>query len=134
MNINRVILTGNLTRDPSIKQTQGGTDVAEFSIACNSREKRGDNWVDRVDFFDVTAFGSSAGAIGQYLSKGSPVAVDGRLRLDRWEKDGQKHSRVRIIADSVQFLPSRDGNAGGQRERQTNVDYDFTSTDDDIPF
>lgn len=133
MNLNRVILTGNLTRDPSLKTTPGGTTVCELSLAVNSREKKNGEWIDRADFFDIVVFGGQADACGQYLSKGSPAAVDGRLRLDRWEKDGQKHSKIRIIADGVQFLPT--GQQGSGRSAQDDqADFDFTSTDDDIPF
>jgi len=114
-NINRVVLTGNLTADPVLRSLPSGAGVCNFSIAVNSREKRGDEWANRVDFFDCVVFGAQADNLARYKGKGEPVAVDGRLRQERWEKDGQKHQRVVVKVDSVQFLPSkpRDDGASG---------------------
>ena len=106
-NINRVVLTGNLTRDPELRSLPSGTGVCNFSIAVNSREKRGEEWQDRVDFFDCVVFGAQADNLARYKAKGEPVAVDGRLRQERWEKDGVKHQRVVVKVDTVQFLPSK---------------------------
>lgn len=107
--INMAVLVGNLGRDPELKHTQGGTAVCEFSIAVNSREKDSEGeWHDRADWFDIRTWNELAENCAQYLSKGSKVAVDGRLRVDKWEKDGQKRSKVVIVARSVQFLDPRD--------------------------
>lgn len=109
-NINRVVLVGNLTRDPELRHTPSGTAVCEFGIAVNTREKDpgSGEWVDRADFFDVTVWGDQGEACATYLKKGSPAGVDGRLRQDRWEtQDNQKRSKVKIIAAVVQFLGSR---------------------------
>jgi single-strand DNA-binding protein len=108
--INRVLIVGRLTRDPEVKSV-GDSTVCEFALAVNSREKNGDTgeWQDRADFFDVAVWGAQAEACGSYLSKGKLTGVDGRLRQDRWEKDGQKRSRIRIVASNVQFL---DGGSG----------------------
>jgi single-strand DNA-binding protein len=129
----RVVLVGNLTRDPELRTTGGGTSVTTLGIAVNERVKKGDNWEDYVNFFDVTVWGNSAENCAKHLGKGSPVAVDGRLRQDRWEKDGQKRSAVKVVAESVQFLPDgkkRDGGSGGSSE---SADAG-TNPDDDIPF
>src|SRR5882724_3641890 len=103
--INRVVLVGNLTRDPELRSTQGGTSVCQLGIAVNGREKVDNEWRDRADFFDITVWGNLADSCAQYRAKGSPVAVDGHLRLEQWDKDGQKHSKVKVVADNVQFLP-----------------------------
>ena len=105
--VNRVVLIGHVTRDFSVKYTggdSGGTAIIEFGIALNSREKVNGEWQDRADFFDVTMFGDQAEHVAKRVGKGSLVGVEGRLRLDRWEKDGQKHSRVRVIATNVEWL------------------------------
>lgn len=132
----RVVLMGNLTRDPELRNTQSGTAVCQLSIAVNERVKRGDNWEDYVSYFDCTVWGKQGENAAQYLSKGSPVAVDGRLRQDRWEHEGTKHYRVKVIADQVNFLPSgerRDDSNGGQS--QTSDPAPSGPPDDDsIPF
>jgi single-strand DNA-binding protein len=151
-NINRVVLTGNLTHDPELRSTSGGTPVCSLRIACNTRRKDGSgNWVDKPNYFDVTVWGAQGENCAQYLSKGRPVAIDGRLEWREWEdKQGNKRQSVDIIADSVQFLGSRDdgGNGGGgQRfQPQSDVPADTSDyqmapagasdrgTDDDIPF
>lgn len=107
--INRVTLVGNLTRDPEVKELPSGTTVAELGIAVNDRRKVDGDWTDVTSFFDVTVFGHTAEACGKYLSRGKPVAVDGKLEQQRWESsEGQKRSKVKIIANQVQFLGGRD--------------------------
>ena len=147
-NINRVVLTGNLTRDPELRATQGGTSVCSLRIATNTRRKDASgNWVDKPNFFDVTVWGAQGENCAQYLSKGRPVAVDGRLEWREWEDrdTGKKRQAIDIIADSVQFLGSRDGGEnGGRFTPQSDVPADtsdFTpapaaqgAADDDIPF
>lgn len=105
MNVNTVALTGNLTRDP--EQFADGK-VTKFGLAVNEREKQGEEWVDRASFFDIVCFGKQGDNVHQYLSKGSPAAVQGRLRQDRWESDGNNRSKVVVIADRVQFLRGGD--------------------------
>jgi len=112
-NMNVVVITGNLTRDPELRSTPGGTSVCKLRVAVNSRRKEGDNWVDKPNFFDVTVWGAQGENCANYLSKGRPVAVEGRLDWREWEKDGVKRQSVEIIANSVQFLGSRDGSGGG---------------------
>jgi single-strand DNA-binding protein len=145
-NINRVVMTGNLTRDPELRSTSGGTSVCSLRIASNTRRKDGSgNWVDKPNFFDVTVWGAQGENCAQYLSKGRPVAVDGRLEWREWEdQNGNKRQSVDIIADSVQFLGSREGGEnGGRFTPQSDVPADtsdYTSApagssgDDDIPF
>src|SRR3954451_1462850 len=110
---NRVILVGNLTRDPELRYIPSGTAVSDIGLAVNDRIKRGDQWVDETTFVDVTLWGRTAEVANEYLSKGSPVLIEGRLKLDRWEKDGQKHSKLRVTAEKMQMLGARDGARGG---------------------
>ena len=112
---NRVILVGNLTRDPELRYIPSGTAVSEIGLAVNDRVKRNDQWVDEATFVDVTLWGRTAEIANEYLSKGSPVLIEGRLKLDRWEKDGQKHSKLRVVGERLQMLGSRDGSRGGRR-------------------
>ena len=104
---NRVILVGNLTRDPELRYIPSGTAVSDIGLAVNDRIKRGDQWVDEATFVDITLWGRTAEIANEYLSKGSPVLIEGRLKLDRWEKDGQKHSKLKVVGDKLQMLGSR---------------------------
>jgi single-strand DNA-binding protein len=148
-NINVVVVTGNLTRDPELKSTSGGTAVCKLRVAVNSRRRdQGGEWVDKPNFFDVTVFGAQGENCATYLSKGRPVAVEGRLEWSEWDaSDGSgKRSKVEIIANSVQFLGSRDGSGGGNAnglQAQSDVPADTSDfegagvgagKDDDIPF
>jgi single-strand DNA-binding protein len=148
-NLNRVIITGNLTRDPELRSLPSGTSVCKLRVAVNSRRKdsASGEWVDKPNYFDVTVWGAQGENCATYLSKGRPVAVDGRLDWREWEaQDGSKRQSVEIIADAVQFLGSRDsspGNGNGFTPR-SDVPADTSdfesekaavgSSDDDIPF
>lgn len=110
--LNSVNIIGRLTRDAELKYTPGGMAIANFSIAVNRRRKNGDQWVDEVSFFDVNVFGKTAESLKQYLLKGKQVGICGELRQDRWEKDGQNHSRVYIVANDLQLLGGN-GNSSG---------------------
>src|SRR4051795_8514322 len=114
-NVNVVVITGNLTRDPELRSTPGGTSVCKLRVAVNSRRKDGatGEWIDKPNYFDVTVWGAQGENCANYLSKGRPVAIEGRLDWREWEKDGVKQQSVEIIANSVQFLGSRDGSGGG---------------------
>jgi single-strand DNA-binding protein len=108
--INRVVLLGNLTRDPELRSLPSGTTVCRMRIACNTRRRNAEtgDWDEKPNFFDVSVFGPSAEACDSFLEKGRPVAVDGRLEWREWETaEGQRRQTVEIIADSVQFLSSR---------------------------
>lgn len=156
VNINRVLMTGNLTRDPELRSLPSGTSVCSMRIACNTRRK--DNasgeWVDKPNYFDVTVWGAQGENAARYLSKGRPIAIDGRLEWREWEaQDGTKRQATDIIADSVQFLGGREdgggsggsgggaprSSAGGQSAGEPMQAQDFgdipaTAPDDDIPF
>jgi single-strand DNA-binding protein len=153
-NINRVIITGNLTRDPELRTLPSGMSVCKLGVACNTRRKNGSSgeWEDKPNFFDVTVWGAQGENCARFLAKGRPVAVDGRLEWRQWETpEGGKRSAIDIIADSVQFLGGRDDAGGddfsvsrgsGGRSDIPVDDQDFrpapvggsTTADDDIPF
>jgi single-strand DNA-binding protein len=113
---NRVILLGNLTRDPVIRYIPSGMAVAEIGLAVNDRRKTSaGEWVDEVTYIDVTLWGRTAEVASEYLTKGAPVLIEGRLRLDSWEtSDGQKRSKLRVVADRMQMLGGRTANASGR--------------------
>ena len=121
-NINRVVLTGNLTRDPELRSTGGGTPVCSLRIASNTRRKNqttGD-WEDKPNYFDVTVWGAQGENCARFLAKGRPVAIDGRLEWREWQdKEGNKRQSIDIIAESVQFLGGREegGNGNGFSSR-----------------
>ena len=108
---NRVILIGNLTKDPEVRYTPGGTPVATIPIAVNSKFKQGDEMKDEVLFIDTVIFGKQAEACGQYLSKGRSVLVEGRLRERRWENEGQKKSKMEVVANTVRFLSKKESHS-----------------------
>jgi single-strand DNA-binding protein len=115
-NINRVVLTGNLTHDPELRSLPSGTSVCKLRIACNTRRKNNSTgeWEDKPNYFDVTVWGAQGENCSRFLSKGRPVALDGRLEWREWEaQDGTKRQSTEIIADSVQFLGGRDDGQGG---------------------
>jgi single-strand DNA-binding protein len=114
-NINRVIITGNLTSDPELRSLPSGTSVCKLRVACNGRRKDNSTgeWVDKPNFFDVTVWGAQGENCARYLSKGRGVAVDGRLEWREWEtSEGQKRQSIDIIAESVQFLGGGRDDAG----------------------
>jgi single-strand DNA-binding protein len=152
-NINRVVLTGNLTADPELRALPSGSSVCKLRVACNTRRKSASGeWEDKPNYFDVTVWGAQGENCARFLSKGRPVAIDGRLEWREWEsQEGQKRQAVDIIADSVQFLGGRDdapnGNgfaptasAGGRSDLPVDErDFQAAPTsagvgDDDIPF
>ena len=156
-NVNVVVVTGNLTRDPELRHLGSGTAVCKLRVAVNSRRKdQSGNWVDKPNYFDVTVWGAQGENCANYLNKGRPVAVEGRLDWREWEdQGGNKRQSVEIIANTVQFLGSRDGsggggngnggNGGGFSPPQSDVPADMsdfggapagtgTAPEDDIPF
>jgi len=149
-NINRVVLVGNLTRDPELRHTPSGMAVCSLRIAVNTRRKDNSTgqWTEKPNYFDIKVWGAQGENCAQYLSKGRPVAVDGRLEWSEWEsQDGGKRSKVEVVADTVQFLGSRGdgegggGGGGGGFKASTELKPDpveaFTgaaASDDDIPF
>jgi single-strand DNA-binding protein len=130
---NKVILIGNLTRNPELRYTPNGTPVASLGLAVSRRYKQGDELKEEVCFVDIVVFGKQAEHCGQYLSKGNGIIVDGRLQQRRWEtEDGQRRSKHEVVAQTVTFLPKRgDGGAqtgGGSSDvsvqEDTSYDYD----------
>ena len=102
--MNKVIITGNLTRNIELRHFPSGVAVADFGFAVNEKFKKGNDWVQETSFFDIVAFGSTAEALQKYTGKGSSLLVEGRLKQETWEKDGQKRSKVKIVADRVEFM------------------------------
>jgi single-strand DNA-binding protein len=143
---NRVILVGNLTRDPELRYTSSGTAVTDVGLAVNDRYKNAKGeWVDQPTFVDVTLWARTAEVASEYLSKGSPVLIEGRLKLDTWEtNDGQKRSKLHVVGERMQML-ARLGEGGSQRPSERQDDYSQTAPvegnhagppppGDDIPF
>ena len=158
-NLNKVMLMGNLTRDPEIKYTPKGTAIANFGLAVNRNyTTEGGEKREEVTFIDLEAFGRTAEVIGEYFKKGRPIFIEGRLKLDSWDdkQTGQKKSKLRVIVDSFEFLGSREGGGGGgehgegrseARPQQSRpaarpasppprppADPDLDAPEDDIPF
>ena len=116
MSINKVMITGNLTRDPELRATTNGTQILHFGVAVNDRRRNqqtGD-WEDYPNFVDCVVFGARAEPLSRFLSKGSKVAIEGKLRYSSWEKDGQKRSKLEVVVDDLDFLSSRNGQQQGQ--------------------
>src|SRR6185312_15605564 len=136
---NRVILLGNLTRDVEVKYLQSGMAVAEIGLAVNDRRKgQNGEWVEETTFVDITLWGRTAEVAGEYLSKGSPVLIEGRLKLDQWETEGQKRSKLRVVGERMQMLGSRGGGGGGGGggsggARGQNQNYDDGGDYGDVP-
>jgi single-strand DNA-binding protein len=142
---NRVILVGNLTKDPELRYISSGTAVTEFGLAVNDRRKdQSGQWVEDTQFIDVTLWARTAEVASEYLSKGSPGVIEGRLQVDRWEKHGQKHSKLRVVGEKMQMLGSRGGGGGGASQAATTAGAATTVDQepaggpeppaDDIPF
>jgi single-strand DNA-binding protein len=149
--INHVVLVGRLTRDAELKYTASGQAVCKFSVAVNRRRKNGDQWEDEANFFDVVLWGKQGEAVNQFLLKGKTVGVEGELRQDRWQQDGQNRSKVEIVANNIQLLGGNPGGGQGsgtgswQNNRGENAPRDTAAPDtarppaddhftDDIPF
>ncbi len=110
---NKVILIGNLTRDPEMRYTPQGTSVCSFGLAVNRKYKQGEENKEEVTFINIVVFGKQADTCGQYLNKGSSALIEGRLKENRWETDdGQKRSKLEVIAQSVQFMPRKPATTG----------------------
>ncbi|MEE9259242.1 MAG: single-stranded DNA-binding protein [Nitrospinaceae bacterium] len=131
-NFNKVLLLGNLTRDPELRYTPNGAAVASFGLAVNRKYKQGDDWKDEVCYVDITVWGKQAENCAEYLNKGSQAFIDGRLHFQSWETDaGQKRNKLEVVANNVQFL----GRAGGpQASPDMGQEPPPGRADDDIPF
>src|SRR5262245_12903084 len=131
---NRVILLGNLTRDVEVRYLQSGTAVADIGMAVNDRRKgQNGEWIEETTFVDITLWGRTAEVAGEYLSKGSPTLIEGRLKLDQWETDGQKRSKLKVIGERMQMLGSRGGGGGGGSGRGQNQNFDDAGDYGDAP-
>jgi len=133
-----VFAIGRLTKDAELRYTSGGLAISKFSIACNSRAKKGDQWIDEASFFEVSVFGKSAETLNQYLTKGKQIAVQGRMKQERWEKDGQNHSKIVINADSVQLLGGDKNTQGSGSDARNSPsrapESDSGGFESDMPF
>jgi single-strand DNA-binding protein len=144
-NLNKVLLMGNLTRDPELRYLQSGSAVCDFGVAVNRRwRSQAGEQKEEVCFVDVTFFGRTAEVISEYMKKGRPIFIEGRLKLDTWtNKEGQKRSKLHVVGERMQFLDSRGGQGGGsrqssssrpQRGASSDADDGFDIDDDSIPF
>ena len=145
MSINRVLISGNLTRDPELRTTVSGMPVLGMGVAVNDRRKNPttSEWEDYPNFIDCTMFGVRAESIARFLTKGSKVTIEGKLRWSQWERDGQKRSKIEVIVDEIEFMSSRDGGSaqGGSysgissnRISEIPSAPDIVIYDEDIPF
>ena len=139
MSINRVCITGNLTRDPELRSTAGGMAILKMGIAVNDRRKNSQSgeWEDVPNFFDVVMFGARGESLSRFLNKGSKIAVEGKLRWSQWETpEGDKRSKVEIVADDIEFMSTRGegGGGGGGYTAPTSKTPADPVIDDDIPF
>ena len=133
--LNTVTVVGRLTRDVELKHANSGTAIADLPIASNYRTKNGDSWEDAVSYFDATLMGKRAEGLVQYLTKGTRVGISGELRQDRWEKDGQKRSKVKIMVRDIQLLDSKGEKTSGQPSQAAPATPSDSDTfDDDVPF
>ncbi len=134
MSINRVVITGNLTRDPELRTTGSGMSVLKLGVAVNDRRKNQQTgeWEDVANFVDVTVFGARAEGLSKFLQKGSKVAVEGKLRWSSWESPaGEKRSKLEVVADDIEFMSSREGGAGGYQP-QGGATYGGGKSADDL--
>lgn len=143
-NINSVVLTGNLTQNPELKDTQGGGKVCRIRLATNTRVKRGDEWQDKANYVDVVVFGRTAENCARYLAKGRPIALSGRLDWSEWTaQDGSKRQQLSVVANDIQFLGDGQGgessSGSGSTQAPPPVSHDdfgppSAGADEDIPF
>ena len=143
MAINRVMVSGNVTRDPELRQTANGTAVLNFGLAVNDRRKnpQTDEWEDYANFFECSMFGNRANTMSQYVAKGMKVVIEGKLRYSQWEKDGQKRSSVKVVVEEVVLMNRRgqqDAGQQGQSKYGEWQDSQYAASasvyDEDIPF
>ena len=147
MSINRVIISGNLTRDPELRSTAGGMSILGFGVAVNDRRRNAQTgeWEDYPNYIDCTMFGARAESLSRILAKGMKVSIEGQLRWSQWEKDGQKRSKIEVIVDELEFMSSRNNNnnGGGYSDSGSSnyrsmpapvVDASSSIYDEDIPF
>lgn len=141
--VNYTVLVGRLTRDAELKYTNSGLAVSSFAIAVNSRKRNGDNYEDEVNFFDLAMFGKRAESLNQYLNKGQQVIVECSLKQDRWEQEGQKRSKIKLLVNNIQLLGGKNSSQNavtGQESHSQGYSPQnppppvYQNFDDDIPF
>ena len=137
MSINRVVISGNLTRDAELRRTQSGMAILNLGVAVNDRRRNNQTgeWEDYANFIDCILFGARADAIANYLTKGTKVAVEGKLRWSQWEKNGEKRSKIEVVVDEIEFMSRQDG--GQQHGRASHDDGHIDGTGsvyDDVPW
>lgn len=135
--LNRVILIGNLTRDPELRYTPSGMAVAKFGLAVNDRFKQGDEWKERVNFIDIVVWGKQGENCSEYLAKGRSACIEGRLQYSTWEtEEGQKRSKIEVVADRVVFLGGKgqDDSSGRGDRGDSGASGSGPVGDDDVPF
>jgi len=136
-NLNKVMLIARLCADPEIKYIPSGTAVTELSLAVNRKVKQGDEWKDETCFVDVTVWGKQAENCAEYQKKGNSLYIEGRLQLDQWEQDGKKRSKLKVVAENVQFLTPKSASGNSQQrpqQGQSYKQYDKPKLDDTPPF
>lgn len=148
MSINRVCISGNLTRSPELRATQGGTSILTFGVAVNDRKRNPQTgeWEDVPNFVDCVLFGTRAESVGKFLTKGMKVAIEGKLRYSTWESNGQKRSKLEVVVDDIEFLSQSKAQSGPRRQQADNYSGQGQSVansasqapadvyDEDIPF
>ena len=135
MSINKVIITGNLTREPELRSTASGMAILNLGVAVNDRRKdpKSGEWGDYANFIDCVMFGTRAESISNYLHKGIKVAIDGKLRWSQWEREGQKRSKVEVTVDDIEILTPK-GEQPNSPQAQAPIEVSAEVYDDDIPF
>lgn len=144
-NINNVVLVGNLTRDAELTYTNSGFQISKMSIAINRSVKKNDQWTDEVSYFDLVGLGKRYESLNQYLTRGSSIAVSAHAKQERWEKDGQKRSKVVFVIDNIQLLGGKkEGNSSNSPQRNNSQKQNSSQSfdqyqgnggfEDDIPF
>lgn len=140
MSINKVLITGNLTRDPELRETPSGFQVLNFGVAVNDRKKSQSTgqWEDYANFVDCTMFGNRAASVARFLAKGSKVAIEGKLRWSQWEtQDGSKRSKLEVVVDELEFMSRNENGPQGQaygRGKVAQPAMEAVPYDDEIPF
>jgi single-strand DNA-binding protein len=136
--VNNVTLIGRLTRDAELRYTANGNPVSKFSLAVNEKRKKGDQWENAANFFEIVLWGQLGGSLNQYLIKGKQIAITGRLTQERWEQNGQNRSKVVVTAETVQLLGGALGSDGSSAQKQNGAASPSPAPDDgftdDIPF
>lgn len=127
---NKVVLVGNVTRDPELRKA-GQASVCDLGVAVNERVKKGGDWIEEPTFVDVTLWNKTAEVACEYLTKGAPVLIEGRLRMDQWEQDGKKRSKLKVVGERMQMLGGKSSQSQQPKQQQTQTtEYD----DGDVPF